>query len=136
MTFSSPSSNILYLTRSSSPCRRRIGCCPDTRCRSEAPWSNINLKNASIFAILPAPFTGDQEGQNYHNPPGRSTLPDTARIARSGAACRIDNDGPPAYAGVSMLDLSESIPCEYCGSTIPVRADSKVHMVKLDEGQA
>jgi len=63
-------------------------------------------------------------------------LPDIARIARSGAACRIDNDGPPPYPGVPMLDLSESIPCEFCASTIPVRADSPVHMVKLDEGQA
>ena len=35
-----------------------------------------------------------------------------------------------------MLGLSESIPCEFCASAIPVQADSKVHMVKLDEGQA
>ncbi|TAL10042.1 MAG: hypothetical protein EPO02_08620 [Nitrospirae bacterium] len=35
-----------------------------------------------------------------------------------------------------MVGLSESIPCEYCAGTIPVRADSKVHMIKLDEGQA
>jgi len=35
-----------------------------------------------------------------------------------------------------MLGLFESIPCEFCTGTIPVQADSKVHMVKLDEGQA
>lgn len=35
-----------------------------------------------------------------------------------------------------MLDLSESIPCEFCVGVIPVQADSRVHMVKLDEGQA
>ena len=35
-----------------------------------------------------------------------------------------------------MVGLSESIPCEFCGSTIPVRADSRVHMVTLDEGPA
>jgi len=35
-----------------------------------------------------------------------------------------------------MLDLSETIPCEFCSLPIPVRADSKVHMVTLDEGQA
>ena len=35
-----------------------------------------------------------------------------------------------------MLDLSESIPCEFCASVIPVQADSRVHMVKLDEGHA
>ena len=35
-----------------------------------------------------------------------------------------------------MLGLFESIPCEFCGGVIPVRADSPVHMVKLDEGQA
>ena len=35
-----------------------------------------------------------------------------------------------------MLDLSESIPCEFCAGVIPVQADSRVHMVKLDEGQA
>ncbi len=35
-----------------------------------------------------------------------------------------------------MLDLSESIPCEFCAGVIPVQADSRVHMVRLDEGQA
>ena len=35
-----------------------------------------------------------------------------------------------------MHDLFESIPCEFCAGVIPVQADSKVHMVKLDEGQA
>ena len=35
-----------------------------------------------------------------------------------------------------MLGLFESIPCEFCGGVIQVRADSPVHMVKLDEGQA
>lgn len=35
-----------------------------------------------------------------------------------------------------MVGLSESIPCEFCGDTIPVRADSRVHMVTLAEGQA
>jgi len=35
-----------------------------------------------------------------------------------------------------MLGLSESIPCEFCADDIPVQPDSKVHMVKLDEGQA
>ena len=35
-----------------------------------------------------------------------------------------------------MLGLSESIPCEFCTGDIPVQADSKVHMVRLDEGQA
>ncbi len=35
-----------------------------------------------------------------------------------------------------MLDFSESIPCEFCAGVIPVQADSRVHMVKLDEGQA
>ena len=35
-----------------------------------------------------------------------------------------------------MFGLSESIPCEFCGGAIPVQADSRVHMVKLDEGQA
>lgn len=35
-----------------------------------------------------------------------------------------------------MLGLFESIPCEFCGGVIPVQADSPVHMVKLDEGQA
>jgi hypothetical protein len=35
-----------------------------------------------------------------------------------------------------MLGLFESIPCEFCAGVIPVQADSKVHMVKLDEGQA
>ena len=35
-----------------------------------------------------------------------------------------------------MLGLSESIPCEFCARDIPVQADSKVNMVKLDEGQA
>jgi len=35
-----------------------------------------------------------------------------------------------------MLDLFESFPCEFCAGVIPVRADSQVHMVKLDEGQA
>ena len=35
-----------------------------------------------------------------------------------------------------MSGLSESIPCEFCGGAIPVQADSKVHMVKLDDGQA
>ena len=35
-----------------------------------------------------------------------------------------------------MLGLSESIPCEFCAGVIPVQADSKVHRVKLDEGQA
>ena len=35
-----------------------------------------------------------------------------------------------------MVGLTESIPCEFCEGTIPVRADSQVHMVKLDEGQA
>lgn len=35
-----------------------------------------------------------------------------------------------------MLGLSESIPCELCAGDIPVQPDSKVHMVKLDEGQA
>jgi len=35
-----------------------------------------------------------------------------------------------------MFGLFESIPCEFCAGVIPVQADSKVHMVKLDEGQA
>ena len=35
-----------------------------------------------------------------------------------------------------MVGLSVSIPCEFCGGTIPVRADSRVHMVTLDDGQA
>ena len=35
-----------------------------------------------------------------------------------------------------MLGLFKSIPCEFCAGVIPVQADSKVHMVKLDEGQA
>ena len=35
-----------------------------------------------------------------------------------------------------MFSLSESIPCEFCAGAIPVQADSKVHMVKLDQGQA
>ena len=35
-----------------------------------------------------------------------------------------------------MLGLFESIPCEFCAGVIPVQADSKVHMVKLDAGQA
>lgn len=35
-----------------------------------------------------------------------------------------------------MVGFSESIPCEFCAGLIPVQADSKVHMVTLDEGQA
>ena len=35
-----------------------------------------------------------------------------------------------------MIGLSESIPCEFCAGVIPVRAESRVHMVRLDEGQA
>jgi hypothetical protein len=35
-----------------------------------------------------------------------------------------------------MLGLFESISCEFCTGSIPVQADSPVHMVKLDEGQA
>ena len=41
----------LYLMRSISPRSRMMGCWPETRCRSEAPWSNISLKNASILAM-------------------------------------------------------------------------------------
>ncbi len=35
-----------------------------------------------------------------------------------------------------MRGLFESIPCEVCAGVIPVRADSKVHRVTLDEGPA
>jgi hypothetical protein len=35
-----------------------------------------------------------------------------------------------------MNPLSAPIPCEFCRHDIPVQADSKVHTVQLDEGQA
>jgi hypothetical protein len=35
-----------------------------------------------------------------------------------------------------MNVFSASIPCEFCAGAIPIQADSKVHMVPLDEGQA
>jgi hypothetical protein len=35
-----------------------------------------------------------------------------------------------------MNASSAPIPCEFCQSSIPVQADSKVHTVQLDEGQA
>jgi hypothetical protein len=35
-----------------------------------------------------------------------------------------------------MNASSAPIPCEFCQSDIPVHADSKVHTVQLDDGQA
>ena len=35
-----------------------------------------------------------------------------------------------------LLDLSTPIPCEFCTLPIPIKPDSKVHMVQLDEGPA
>ena len=35
-----------------------------------------------------------------------------------------------------MNAFSAPIPCEFCRYSIPVQADSKVHTVPLDEGQA
>ncbi len=35
-----------------------------------------------------------------------------------------------------LFDFSTSITCEFCTLPIPVKPDSKVHMVQLDEGPA
>src|SRR5436309_15473817 len=78
-----------YFTRSSSPCTRRIGGCPDTMCRSEAPVSNMSLKNASSFAMSPlAPLGGVRRDYKTFNEPMRS-----GRV-KSRMASRLQDGGP------------------------------------------
>jgi hypothetical protein len=35
-----------------------------------------------------------------------------------------------------LSDFSSPIPCEFCTLPIPIKPDSKVHMIRLDEGPA
>ena len=37
---------------------------------------------------------------------------------------------------IDLFDFSTPIPCEFCTIPIPIKPDSRVHMVKLDEGPA
>ncbi len=57
------------------------------------------------------------------------------RINRPGF---IDNGQEGAYASsmVDLFDFSTPIPCEFCTLPIPIKPDSKVHTVQLDEGPA